>query len=162
VPCVLTTPGYILHHLVSDYLSDLVTLPLSAIKQGKGVLLSALQGLASDVEDYQDSHRPRAAAISSDTASPQSLSSSPMSPISDEEEVLPLPPQLELPDMGYSPAPSEEPGRPILSGCPISDTLFPRTPMSATFIKCKRLYTHQYLTPHYYHQLVSLEHHQLG
>jgi len=122
----------ILHHLVNNHLSDLTTLPISTIKQGRSVLLPALQSLAADIEEQSDDYSLHFPAASSRKTSPQSSSSEltpPLltPPIIEDEEVPPLPPPSELPGMGHSLR--EDVGRQPL---PDSPTPFSSSPMSDT------------------------------
>ena len=65
----------ILHHLVNNHLSDLTTLLISTIKQGRSVLLPVLQSLAADIEEQSDDYSLHFPAARSRKTSPQSSSS---------------------------------------------------------------------------------------
>ena len=84
----------ILYHLVEDHVSDLTSLPIFTIKQGKSCLLPVLQGLATDGEEQMDDYRPNSPVVSSRQAS-QGVSQPlppPMLLTSEDEEVTLLPP----------------------------------------------------------------------
>ena len=103
------TEHEVLQHLVNEHIPDLATLPISTIKQGKNTLLPLLEGTTENGGDGLTSTHP---------TSP---------PLSDEEEVPPLPPPL--PCMREFMTPSkDQPQTPPLPDTPVPDVGPPSTP----------------------------------